>query len=153
MNVMSLIHSYKTSVDNLETLSLDGSGSMPNRVGTPSPATSTLFVMLSLSSHGPGPTGRSIDGRRTSSATGGAFLNLRRGSYPSSSTMTIIHTPTVPFLPSSGVQCTHRALPSVSPIRPETHRTLAVTPRPEAKAFDSSARTLGDPPMRERNGD
>jgi hypothetical protein len=41
---------------------------------------------------------------RRSLATGGASLNRLTGALPSSSTSTIIQTPTLPFLPSSGVQ-------------------------------------------------
>src|ERR1700753_2732422 len=67
--------------------------------------------------------------------------------------MMTIHTPTLPLLPSRGVQCTHRGAPSASVARPGTQRTLAVTPLPDASAAVNSSRTRVEPPMRLRKGD
>ena len=84
-------------------------------------------------------------------ATGGAGLQVRDPEGFSSSTSTTIHTPICPLIPISGVQWIHRLRPSSFGL--ESHRTLAVTPRPSAKAEVSSSRTRGDPPILSRNGD
>ena len=90
-------------------------------------------------------------------AMGGGTRNLLPsviaplGKDLSSSTMTTIHTPIAPPLPSSGVQCIHLFLPSSSDF--EIHRTFAVTPRPSANAAVSSSRTRLDPPILLRKGD
>lgn len=92
------------------------------------------------------------------SATGGAALKRRPDppeTDPSSSTKTIIHTPTAPLWPKRGVQWIHRGRPSPSPASSArvSHRILAVTPLPSPSAARRSERTRVLPPMRLRKGD
>jgi hypothetical protein len=92
------------------------------------------------------------------SETGGAARKRRPelpGVLPSSSTRTIIQTPTVPLWPKSGVQWIQRGRPSPSPSSSArvSQRILAVTPLPSPRAARRSERTRLLPPMRLRNGD
>jgi hypothetical protein len=83
-------------------------------------------------------------------STGGACLHFLEGPSPSSSTITTIQTPTAPFEPMRGVQWIQRLRPSELSL--VTQRTLAVTPRPSARACVNSSRTRDEPPILEMNG-
>lgn len=54
--------------------------------------------------------------------------------------------------PTSAGEFVMSTLHNVAAALPDNQRTLAVTPRPSARALVRSSRIRGDPPMRERKG-